>query len=227
MAAPQLETGARAQTDRRLRLMANTRILLEIACGDLREALAADDGRADRIELCSALELDGLTPSLGTAVEVMRHLTTPFVAMVRPRSGDFVYTPLELSVMLQDAQLLLDAGAAGIVLGCLNDDGEVDFRPCKQLVALAGESDVVFHRAFDQVKDRFTALETLIDLGFKRVLTSGGAKTALEGARNIRTLVEQADGRIEILPAGGIREHNVEAVIKQTGCEQVHLSLRA
>lgn len=225
-AMPQFETGAEALGSRRPRPMADSPVLLEIACGDLREAMAADDGRADRIELCSALELDGLTPSLGTAVEVMRQLTTPFVAMVRPRAGNYVYTPLELSVMLQDAQLLLDAGAAGIVVGCLDGNGEVDFRPCKQLAAVAGESDVVFHRAFDQVTDRFTALETLIDLGFKRVLTSGGAKTALEGARQIRALVEQADGRIEILPAGGIREHNVEAVIRQTGCEQVHLSLR-
>jgi copper homeostasis protein len=201
-------------------------IILEIACGDLRDALAAESARADRIELCSALDLEGLTPSLGTAVEVFRRISVPFVGMVRPRAGDFVYSSGELSVMLRDAQLLMDAGASGIVVGCLTNSGTIDARACEQFVALAGESETVFHRAFDRVKDQMVALQTLMDLGFTRILTSGGAPTALSGARRIRQFVERAAGRIEILPAGGIRENNVEAVVLQTGCEQVHLSRR-
>ncbi len=201
-------------------------ILLEIACGDLNDALAADAARSDRIELCSALELEGLTPSLGTAVEVDRRLSVPFVAMVRPRAGGFVYSSDEKAVMLRDAQLLVDAGAVGIVVGCLTSSGTIDARACEKFVALAGEAEIVFHRAFDRIKDQVGALETLMDLGFTRVLTSGGAPTALAGARRIRALVERAAGRIEILPAGGIRENNVEAVVMQTGCEQVHLSRR-
>ena len=202
------------------------RITLEIACGDLRDALAAESARADRVELCSALELEGLTPSLGTAVEAYRLLSIPFVAMVRPRAGDFVYGSGELGVMLRDAQLLLDAGAQGIVVGCLTSGGTVDARACEQFVALAGESETVFHRAFDRIRDQMTALQTLMDLGFTRVLTSGGAPTAAQGAKKIRSFVERSAGRIEILPAGGIRENNVEAVITQTGCTQIHLSRR-
>ena len=202
------------------------RILLEIACGDLRDAIAAGEGGADRLELCSALELDGLTPTLGTALEVYRAGRAPFVAMIRPRGGSFVYTDDEVAVMLHDAQLLLDAGASGIVVGCLTPTREVDARSCARFAALADGHDVVFHRAFDRVKEPAAALEALVDLGFTRILTSGGAKTALEGVKQIRELVRQADGRIEILPGGGIREENVEVVVKQTGCLQVHLSRR-
>jgi copper homeostasis protein len=202
------------------------RILLEIACGDLRDAIAAAEGGADRLELCSALELDGLTPSLGTALEVYRSAGVQFVAMVRPRAGDFVYGDDEVGVMLHDAQLLLDAGANGIVVGCLTRDHEIDARACARFAALAEGHAVVFHRAFDRIKEPFGALEILVDLGFTRILTSGGTKTALEGVKRLRELVERADGRIQILPGGGIRENNVEAVVKQTGCSQVHLSRR-
>ena len=203
-----------------------SRILLEIACGDLRDAMAAASGGADRLELCSALELDGLTPSLGTALEVYRAARVEFVAMVRPRAGDFVYSDAEVLVMLHDAQLLLDAGAAGIVVGCLTRDKEIDARACARFAALADGSSIVFHRAFDRVKEPAAALEMLVDLGFTRILTSGGKKTALEGVKEIRELVQRADGRIEILPGGGIREDNVDVVVKQTGCSQVHLSRR-
>src|SRR5689334_22059159 len=114
------------------------RILLEIACGDLRDALAADQAGADRVELCSALELQGLTPSLGMVVETYDRTTLPIVAMVRPRAGDFVYAGSELEVMMRDTQLVLDAGAAGIVFGCLTTEGQVNATQCGRLVALAG-----------------------------------------------------------------------------------------
>ncbi|HEY2806168.1 MAG TPA: copper homeostasis protein CutC [Gemmatimonadales bacterium] len=201
-------------------------ILLELACGSLDDALAAVRARADRIELCSALELEGLTPSLGTALEVDRFTSVPFVAMVRPRAGDFVYSLAELRVMDRDARLLAEAGASGIVFGCLTHEGRVDEASCDRVLSACNGCETVFHRAFDQVKDQLEALDVLIGLGVTRVLTSGGAKTALEGVKKIRALIERAEGRIEILPAGGIRDHNVESVIKQTGCDSVHLSRR-
>jgi len=201
------------------------RVLLEIACGSITDALIAGSG-ADRLELCSALELGGLTPSVGTALEVDEAVVVPFVVMIRPRAGDFVCSPDELAVMERDAALLLDAGAEGIVFGCLTKDRDVDLEACRRLIDVAGHAGTVFHRAFDEARSAFQALDDLIDLGVTRVLTSGGAKTALEGVGRIRALVERADERIAILPAGGIREHSVEAVVRQTGCEQVHLSRR-
>jgi copper homeostasis protein len=203
-----------------------SRILVEICCENLADAVAAEAARADRLELAQALELGGLTPSPGLALVVGARVTIPFVAMVRPRGGDFVYKGAELSVMERDAGLLLEAGAAGIVFGCLTSDDRLDEQACARLIAAADDADVVFHRAFDRLKDPFDALETLIDLGVSRVLTSGGAGTALEGADRIRMLVERAAGRIEILPGGGIREENVEQLVRRTRCTQVHLSRR-
>lgn len=198
---------------------------MEIACGSITDACIAATG-ADRLELCSALELGGLTPSIGTALEVAARVETPFVAMVRPRAGDFVCPPAELAVMERDAGLLLEAGASGIVFGCLTRSRDVDVAACRRLLAVAGDAETVFHRAFDEARAPFEALDTLIELGVTRLLTSGGAKTALEGVGRIRALIERAEGRMEILPGGGIREHNVAAVARQTGCKAVHLSRR-
>lgn len=159
-------------------------------------------------------------------LEVADLVDAPFLAMIRPRAGDFVCSTAELAVMERDAALLLDAGAEGIVFGCLTKDREVDVEACRRLIEVAGHAETVFHRAFDEARSAFQALDDLIGLGVTRVLTSGGAKTALEGVGRIRALVERAEGRIDILPGGGIREHNVEAVVRQTGCHQVHLSRR-
>ena len=203
-----------------------SRIAVEICCENLADAVAAEAAGADRLELAQALELGGLTPSPGLALVVGARVTMPFVAMVRPRGGDFVYADAELHVMERDAGLLLEAGAAGIVFGCLTKDDRIDERACERLIDAADGAEVVFHRAFDRLKDPLGALAVLIDLGVTRVLTSGGAKTALEGADRIRALIERAEGRIEVLPGGGIREENVEQLVRRTRCTQVHLSRR-
>jgi copper homeostasis protein len=203
-----------------------SRIAVEICCENLADAVAAEAARADRLELAQALELGGLTPSPGLALVVGARVRVPFVAMVRPRGGDFLYADTELTVMERDAALLLEAGAAAIVFGCLTKDRRIDERACERVIAAAEGAETVFHRAFDSLKDPLGALAILIDLGVTRVLTSGGAKTALEGAERIRALIERADGRIEILPGGGIREENVEQIVRRTGCTQVHLSRR-
>jgi copper homeostasis protein len=203
-----------------------SRIVLEIACDGLEDALVAAQGGADRLELCSALALDGLTPSFGLVLELREALHLPLMAMVRPRAGDATYSSAELTVMHRDAQLLLDAGVDGIVFGVLDARGRVDAHATREFVGLAADREAVFHRAFDHVPDPEDALEALIEAGVRRVLTSGGAPTALEGVDRIRALVERAAGRIEILPAGGIREANVRSVLERTGCTQVHLSRR-
>jgi len=203
-----------------------SRILLEIACASVADAIAATRGGADRLELCSALELQGLTPTPGMLTAVCRRVDLPVMVMVRPRAGSAVYTSTEWAVMESDAELLIHGGAAGIVFGALDGRGRVDERRCRGMALLAEGAETVFHRAFDEIADPMVALESLIACGVTRVLTSGGAPTALEGAERIRALVEHAADRIEILPGGGIREGNVAEVVRRTGCAAVHLSRR-
>jgi copper homeostasis protein len=199
-------------------------ILLEICCGSLDDAVEAERGGADRVELCSALFLGGLTPSLGTIVEADRRLDIPFLAMVRPRGGGFRYSAPEFASMERDVELAVEAGADGVVFGILHENGTVDGDRTRRLVALAGERETVFHRAFDVTPDPFVALDQLVDLGITRVLTSGQKDSVPEGAPLIRRLLEHAAGRIEVLPGGGIAAWNVRECVERTGCRQVHLT---
>lgn len=198
---------------------------LEIVAQSADDALAAEANGADRIELVSALALGGLTPSLGALAETRARCGLPVVAMLRPRSGGFAYAEGELRAMERDAEGFLAAGAGGLVFGVLDADGGIDAEANARLVRKGGEA--VFHRAFDALPDPLEALERLVDLGFRRILTSGGGGTALEGADAIRRLVERADGRIEILPGGGVRPDNVAQVVARTGATQAHLAAMA
>jgi copper homeostasis protein len=199
-------------------------ILLEICCGSLDDAIEAERGGADRVELCSALFLGGLTPSLGTIAEADQRLRIPFMAMVRPRGGGFCYSAAEFASMERDIELAVDAGAEGVVFGILHEDGAVDVERTRRLAARAGQRQTVFHRAFDVTPDPFVALDQLVDLGITRVLTSGQKDTVPEGAPLIRRLLEHADGRIEVLPGGGIAAWNLLECVERTGCRQVHLT---
>ena len=195
-------------------------MVLEIVAQSAEDARIAEAAGADRLELVSALALGGLTPSLGTLEEVIARCNLPLVAMLRPRSGGFAYSEGELAAMERDGERFLAAGARGLVFGALDTEG-VDVRANARLVQLGGEA--VFHRAFDTLPDPVGSLERLIDLGIRRVLTSGGRGSALEGADAIRRLVEAADGRIEIMPGGGVRPSNVADLVSGTGVDQVHL----
>jgi copper homeostasis protein len=199
-------------------------VRLEICCGSLEDARAAEEGGADRVELCAALCVGGLTPSLGTILEVESRVKVPVMVMIRPRAAGFHYRESEVAVMERDLEAALQAGAEGVVFGALEADGSVDVAACRRLRGAAKDREVVFHRAFDVTPDAFRALEQLIDLGFTRVLTSGQRASALLGAPTLRRLVEQAGDRIQILPGGGIRAHNVREIVSATGCRQVHLS---
>jgi copper homeostasis protein len=205
------------------------RVLLEIIVSSLDDARAAAAGGADRFEMCMALALGGLTPSLGLLDLVKRELPhIPVMFMLRPREAGMAYTDADLSVMQRDAELALERGADGLVFGVLTDRGEVDVRACRRLLNIARQRanvQTVFHRAFDVVVDPDRAMEQLIDLGFTRILTSGRAPLAIDGLDEIRRMRDRAAGRIEILPGGGISPQNVARVIEMTGVDQVHLSL--
>lgn len=199
--------------------------LIEV-CVDSRSAfLEARDGGADRIELCSRLDLDGLSPEPQLLDLALAGGGIPVVAMVRPRPGPFQVAPEDLERMQSELRDLRGRGLAGVVLGAITDDGRVDRSAMRRLMAAAGDLPVVFHRAFDRCADLPRALEELIDLGVRRVLTSGGAPSAWEGRAALRALVERAAGRIEILAGGGVREPVLADLLAATGVEQVHASV--
>ena len=200
------------------------RVLLEICCGSIDDALQAQAGGADRVELCSALFLGGLTPSLGTLKYAREHLSIPIIAMVRPRGGGFCYTDAEFASMERDADIAIGTGADGVVFGILTSDGHVDRPRTRRIRDIIGTRQAVFHRAFDVTPDPFAALDELVDLGITRILTSGQQESVPEGVDLVRRLIEHAGDRIEVLPGGGIKSYNLADIIAKTGCRQVHLT---
>lgn len=203
-----------------------SKVILEVCCGSADDVIEAYKAGADRVELNSSLFLGGLTPSIGTLAVARRETKLKIMAMVRPREGGFCYTEAEFAAAVEDAKLLLAHGADGLVFGFLHADGTVDRERTRILAQLAQDAgkETVFHRAIDVVPDWRAALDTLMELGITRVLTSGQEPSALQGAETIREMAEYAAGRIQILPGAGIRARNVERVLAQTGCGQVHLS---
>lgn len=204
--------------------MTKGKILLEICCGSIDDALQAQEGGADRVELCSALFLGGLTPSIGTIRYAREHLRIPIIAMVRPRGGGFCYTDAEFATMERDAEAAIAAGADGVVFGILTPAGEIDVERTRRIRGIIRDRHSVFHRAFDVTPDPFRALDQLVDVGITRILTSGQQDTVPEGADLIRRLIDYARGRIEVLPGGGIKPWNLDDVVARTGCSQVHLT---
>ncbi|MDT9001744.1 copper homeostasis protein CutC [Paucibacter sp. APW11] len=199
--------------------------LLEVCVDDVAGLQAAVEGGADRIELCSCLDLGGLTPSAGLMAEAAR-LALPVIALIRPRSGDFVYTAAEERVMRRDIELAAEAGLAGVAIGALGADGGLDLPMLERLARHAGHLALTLHRAFDLVPEPGVALEAAIALGFQRVLSSGGAPTAPAGAAQLATLVRQSRGRVQILAGSGIRADNVGALMAATGVTELHASCR-
>ena len=227
--------------------------LLEVCCGNLESVDAAVAGGARRIELCSALEVDGLTPPVEWIREVRKRYPSLIIhVLVRSRAGDFVYTEEEVETMAAQVEEALEAGADGIVIGCLTAGGDVDVPAMERLVQtvesynLAAElmrSDlchaandshyfpgpskrvsITFHRAFDVCKRPFDALEQIIALGCDRILTSGQGTTVVEGSDMLRELRKRAAGRIIILPGGGVTPRNAGRILAMTGCTEIHAS---
>ena len=185
-------------------------------------AVAAEDAGAHRIELCARLDVGGTTPTLALIEKVLERTKTPVHVMIRPRGGDFFYTDEELTSMTNDIVRVCRLQPAGIVTGAIGADGQLRKSDLSRLVAAAGDLPITFHRAFDALADQPAALEELIDLGVSRILTAGGASSALAGADRIAGLVELADKRTTIIAGGGVRAHNVGEVIRRTGVREVH-----
>lgn len=196
-------------------------MVLEVCCGSLASALAAVEGGAERIELCSALCLDGLTPSVGTIRALRRRFPDLRIhVLIRPREGDFVYSEDELRVMEQDISLAVDAGATAIVSGALTAEGNLDTTATARLIEASAGLPFTFHRAFDLIQDQASALRQLQRMGVTRVLTSGGAATAEAGIPALRRLVQQ--GGVTILPGGGVNRHNAQRIVQETGATEIH-----
>ena len=198
---------------------------LEICVDSVASAIAAEQGGADRIELCSALSEDGLTPSLGLLRIVRSRVQLGLNVILRPRGGDFIYDDDEFAVMRVDLRAAKQAGCDGIVLGILTAEGRIDCVRTRQLIEEAAPLPVTFHRAFDMVADQTAALEEAIDCGAARVLSSGGKPTAMEGRENLASLQYQANGRIQMMAGGGVRQHNLHEIVAATHITALHTSL--
>ena len=195
---------------------------LECVVETVDAAVAAERAGANRLELCVRLEAGGVTPPDALIAAVLDRVSIPVFAMIRPRAGNFLFTAPEFSEAERQAKEARARGAHGIVTGMLHQDGRVDVERTRIIVEAAGDLPVTFHRAFDEVPDQSEALETIIAAGARRVLTSGGAATALDGVDRIAALVRQGGGRMTVLAGGGVRADNVRALIARSGVTEVH-----
>jgi copper homeostasis protein len=198
-------------------------VLIEACVDSVASALAAERGGAGRVELCDNLFDGGTTPSAGMISAVKATVKIPVFVIIRPRGGGFVYSYDELSVMRLDIEAARMLGADGIVLGALTNDARVDEEQLQPLLDAAKGLPVTFHRAFDLTRDRAEALETLMRLKIERVLTSGGAATAIEGSEQIAALVKRAGDQITVMAGGGVREETAREVVQRSGVREVHV----
>ncbi|BFI98234.1 MULTISPECIES: copper homeostasis protein CutC [Priestia] len=186
------------------------------------QAKKAEKLGADRIELCDNLSQGGTTPSYGTIQYASEHLDTDINVIIRPRIGDFVYSEAEYQIMKKDVKTCKDLGVNGVVFGILTEEDEIDYGRTKELIAEARPLSITFHMAFDEIKDKYKAIDILIELGADRILTKGGKGSALQNLHMIRELITYANDRIIILPGGGIHEGNAERVMKETKAAELH-----
>ena len=196
---------------------------IEACCPDLESVRHAVRAGANRIELCEELDIGGITPSsrmVRSALDAAGNV--PVNVLIRPRGGNFVYSEAEVEQMLQSIRMCKAAGVNGVVIGALRIDGSVDIDTVSKLVREAGSIDITFHRAFDESRDLKAALEDIIGLGIRRVLTSGGCPTAYQGRFVLRELMSQAAGRIIIMPGCGVRASNIEEIAAVTGAKEFH-----
>ncbi|MDY9919745.1 MAG: copper homeostasis protein CutC [Proteiniphilum sp.] len=199
---------------------------LEICANSVASCLEAQKGGAYRVELCAAIPEGGTTPSYGDITVARELLDIKLNVIIRPRSGDFLYSALEHRIMLKDIEIARQLGVDGVVIGCLTAEGEVDMERNRELIDAAGEMSVTFHRAFDMCRDPFDSLEKIISLGCHRILTSGQQQQAEQGVPLLKELVQRADDRIIIMPGSGINMNNITTIARETGAKEFHLSAR-
>lgn len=200
------------------------RVMVEICVDSVESAVEAQTGGADRVELCDNLMEGGTTPSAG-AIEIARRLLNIRLhVIIRPRGGDFLYSDIEFEIMKRDVELAKTLGADGVVIGLLDENGDIDSPRTAALINLARPLSITFHRAFDVTRDAVRSLEALIDLGVDRVLTSGQEATAVEGADTIADLVARAGDRLTIMACGNLNERNIAKFVEKTGVKEVHFT---
>jgi copper homeostasis protein len=206
--------------------MSVNEITVEICVDSLESAIAAERGGARRVELCSDILEGGITPSAGLIATARKKISIGLHVMIRPRGGDFLYSEGEFEVMRCDVLMAKQLGANGVVFGLLDADANVDVQRTRQLVDLARPLATTFHRAFDTSADLSRSLEHVIEAGADRILTSGGAETAVGGVVTLRNLVEREHGRVIIMACGGIDDENVGVVLQKTCVREIHAGLR-
>ncbi len=198
--------------------------LLEVCADSVRSAIAAQEGGADRVELCSGLVIGGLSPSPAMFRKVKRNTDLKIRVLLRPRFGDFCYDEYEFQTLKEEVEQFRDLGADGVVIGILQPDGTLNMEQMTELVKAAGEIGITMHRAFDVCRDPFEALDQCISLGIDTILTSGQKSSAWEGRKMLAELVKRADGRMNILAGSGIRPDVIADLAAYTGVKAFHMS---
>ncbi|MFB9864411.1 copper homeostasis protein CutC [Rufibacter immobilis] len=204
----------------------NPAFALEICIDSVASAMAAEQGGAQRVELCDYLAGGGTTPSAGMISLVRASISLPLHVLIRPRRGDFLYSTAEMEIMKRDIQVCRDLGADGVVIGLLTKDGTIDLTRTEELIRCAGPLSVTFHRAFDLTRDPLAALDDLLKLNVDRLLTSGQEATALQGVPLLWELQERAAGKLIIMPGSGVNPANVREIMASTGVSEIHASVR-
>jgi copper homeostasis protein len=200
--------------------------ILEIAVFNIESALTAIAAGADRIEFCENPMEGGTTPSYGSLKTLIQKTSTPIFPIIRPRGGDFLYSDDEFDSMKSDLLLVKELGYPGAVIGMLKKDGHIDINRTAKLVSIAGNMEITFHRAFDRCIDPLKGLEDIIQTGCKRILTSGQVPNVANALPLIAELVNNANGRITIMPGSGVRANNINQIIASTKVKEIHSSAR-
>ncbi len=206
--------------------MNHTLFCFEVCANSVASCLAAQEGGAQRVELCAGIPEGGTTPSYGEIAIAREMLGIKLHVIIRPRGGDFLYSPIEVRSMLKDIKMARTLGVDGVVFGCLTPKGDIDMPLMYDLMDAAKGMSVTFHRAFDVCRNPSKALEQIIDLGCNRILTSGQQPTAEQGITTLKMLNEQAAGRIILLAGCGVNENNIAHIAQETGIKEFHFSAR-
>ena len=197
-------------------------MIKEACVENLSEAILAQERGAERIELCENLAVGGTTPSYGTIVTCKKHLSIPVIVMIRPRGGNFVYSPREVDSMLEDIRICQKAGADGIATGVLTSSGAIDLHILRRLVSEAGSMQITFHKAIDETENIEAEIQKLKDTGIHRVLSSGGAPTALEGSLMLNKLIRLTAGSLVMLTAGKVTSENLDMLSRLISSAEFH-----
>ena len=197
--------------------------MIKEACVEsFEKALEAQNNGANRIELCENLAVGGTTPSYGTVKVCLEKLDIPIFPMIRARGGSFVYSKDEIEIMKEDIKIFKELGVKGVVLGCLTSDNKIDLELTKKLVNLAYPMEVTFHKAIDEIQNPLDYIDNLINIGIKRILTSGGKVTALEGKDLINEMIKKSNGRLKIVVAGKVTKENLNGLSNLISADEFH-----